>query len=103
MLSLATGQELIIAGVQFVTVTSSVGSAFPRRYTTCSDLQTSGVGIANIRPTGARSLQLANPHWRKITATETQIDCKWDCKHRGSAHAICNSNGNAGAANIPIG
>jgi hypothetical protein len=39
----------------------------------CSDLQTSGVGIANIRPIGARSLQMALGHKPTITATEPRL------------------------------
>ena len=40
---------------------------------TCSDVQTSGVGIANIRPTGARSLQMALGHKLRIIATEPRL------------------------------
>jgi hypothetical protein len=39
----------------------------------CSDLQTSGVGIANIRPTGARSLQMALGQKLRIIATEPRL------------------------------
>jgi hypothetical protein len=39
----------------------------------CSDLQTSGVGIANIGGPCARSLQLRIPHRREITATEPRL------------------------------
>jgi hypothetical protein len=39
----------------------------------CSDLQTSGVGIANIGGPCARSLQLRVPHRHEITATEPRL------------------------------
>jgi hypothetical protein len=40
---------------------------------TCSDLQTSGRRIANIRPTGARSLQMALGHKLRIIAIEPKL------------------------------
>ena len=44
-----------------------------RRCGNCSDLQTSAVGIANIRPTDARSLQMALGHQPRIIATEPKL------------------------------
>jgi hypothetical protein len=40
---------------------------------TCSDLQTSAAGIANIGGSCARRLQLRIPHRREITATEPRL------------------------------